>query len=283
MTAAISHKPAAYRARGRCFLLSAVLLLMGPTLVSADEDDAERLEPFYYRPDVQMREAVQQTLERARNEEKLAIIALGAEWCHDSRALGSRFSEPSMQQILGDHYATLFVDVGYLADRRDITEPLGYPINFGTPTVLIIDPETGGLVNFAEVSMWQSADTVSLEEYEAYFSGLAMNWKTGEVSPLTEPASEALQAFTDRNVERLMAAYTLLGPLLADYDEDRLESAEAFETLWVEVREFRSQLQQDLTTLRLAEAGSVDSGLEWPEYGPFSWEQSAPTDQALTD
>lgn len=260
------------------FLLTVAMLLTGSVGLCADEQDLERLEPYHYRPSAQLQEDVDQTLKIAREEQKLAIIALGAEWCHDSRAFGARFSEPSMQEILDENYVVLFADLGYLEDRREIMEPLGYPINFGTPTVLVIDPESGRLINYAQVSTWQNADSVPLDEYQAYFLTLAEDWNQGNIAPLEQPASDELQAFTTRNVERLMAGYVALAPLLADYDADLLESDEEFETLWVEVREFRAQLQEDLTTLRLAEnAQMIPAGdREWPEYGPLSWEQSEP-------
>lgn len=275
MTSALSPGPYRTNAPGLQHLLTVVLLLTGPTFLFADDQESERLEAYHYRPSEQLQESVNKTLEIAKSEQKLAIIALGAEWCHDSRALGARFSEPSMQEILGEHYVTQFADVGYLEDRREILEPLGYPINFGTPTVLVIDPESGTLINFAQVSMWQSADSVPLDEYENYFSSLAEDFKAGTITPLDQPASDELQAFTSRNVERLMAGYTALGPMLADYDADLLESNEAFEALWVEVREFRAQLQKDLTAMRLAENAQANPAeeVEWPEYGPLSWEQ----------
>ncbi len=261
------------------WLLLAVAVLGSPAGLFADGDEEDtRLEQYHYHPSTQVQEEVQSALETARMGGKLVIIALGAEWCHDSRALGERFSEPSMQRILDENYEILFADVGYLEDQRSVTRPLGYPINFGTPTVLVFDPVSGTLLNFAGVSTWQSAASVPLEEFETYFATLAADWQQGAISPWTPSPSDELKAFTDRNVERLIKAYAALSPLLAAYDADTLESAADFETLWVEVRQFRNQLQEDLTALWLAEADGAapDDTVSWPEYGPFSWEQATP-------
>lgn len=261
------------------FLLAAITLVFAPAGHSAGPDEEpQRLEPYHYRPLMQAQEAVTRTIETARQDGKIALIVLGAEWCHDSRAFGVRLSQPSMQDIIEESFVTQFVDVGYLEDRRAITRPLGYPINFGTPTVLIIDPQSGALLNFADVSIWQNAYSVPLEDYEHYFSSLAVNWNQGLVGPKIEEPSVELQSFTDRNVQRLMAGYAALGPMLRDYDSDNLENSESFEALWAEVRDFRTELQKNMTELRISEAGadSPAAGTEWPEYGPFSWEKTEP-------
>lgn len=255
------------------------MLAFAPGAQSAERgEETPRLEPYHYRPLVHVQEAVERAIETARQENKLAMIVLGAEWCHDSRAFGARLSQPSMQDIMRDSFVTQFVDVGYLEDQRAITGPLGYPVNFGTPTVLVIDPQSGELLNFADISIWQDAYSVPLEDYEDYFSNLAVNWNKGLIHPLTGQASAELQSFTDRNVQRLMAGYAALGPMLKDYDSDNLENTESFEALWAEVRGFRVQFQKNMTEIRLEQAGadSPRTGSGWPEYGPFSWEQTEP-------
>lgn len=258
----------------RSLILLAALCIFGATTLSADVQELTRLDPYFYHPVADAAADVQGAIETAKSEGKIALIALGAEWCHDSRALGGRFSEPAMQEVLAEGYVVLFVDVGYLEDHRSITRTLGYPINFGTPTVLLVDPESGGLLNFADVSIWQSADTVPLEEYEQYFSTLHSDWTQGQIRPLTVPPSIAMESFTERNVARLTAGYAALSPLLEQYDAKELKDPAPFEALWREVRDYRNQLQQDITFLRLEEAaGSDQSDLtQWPEYGPFSWE-----------
>ncbi len=261
------------------FFLAALILVFAPAVHAAEPDtEPQRLEPYHYRPLMQAQEAVTRTIDTAREDGKLALIVLGAEWCHDSRAFGVRLSQPSMQDIIKESFVTQFVDVGYLEDRRAITAPLGYPINFGTPTVLVIDPQSGVLLNFADVSIWQNADSVPLEDYEHYFSSLAVNWSQGLVDPLINEPSVELQSFTDHNIQRLLAGYAALGPMLEDYDNDKLEDTESFEALWAEVRDFRAELQRNMTELRISEAGADGpaAGSEWPEYGPFSWELTEP-------
>lgn len=279
MTLTDKSRPARPNALIPCLVLATLLLGFAPATQSAGQDEsANRLEPYYYRPLLHAQETVARTIETAREENKLALIALGAEWCHDSRAFGARLSEPSMQDILERSFVTQFIDVGYLEDQRPITGPLGYPINFGTPTVLVIDPQSGVLLNFDDVSIWQNAYSVPLEDYEVYFSTLAVNWQQGLTKPLISEPSDELQSFTDRNVERLVAGYAALGPMLKAYDADSLQDPESFESLWEEVRRFRAQLQKDMTELRTSGAATGLPQTEniWPEYGPFSWEEAEP-------
>jgi len=75
-----------------------------------------------------------------------------------------------MQTVLSRRYVTQFIDVGYLEDRRDITNLVGYPNYFATPTVLIVDPISNTLVNMNSLKKWQSADSVELPIYIEQFS-----------------------------------------------------------------------------------------------------------------
>jgi hypothetical protein len=257
-------------------LFIAFLFFTGSMALAADDEAADdRLAQYRYLPSDDPQADVQRALAQAKAENKLAMIVLGAEWCHDSVGFGSKLSQPTMQAILKSSYVSVFVDVGYLEDMRVITQPLGYPINFGTPTVLVIDPESGQLLNYDSVSTWQSAFSVPLEDYEQAFTELAQQaGQTSSTAAVDFTASPALREFQDAQVERLLQGYRELGPLLAAYDTKDLESPDEFETLWVEVRDFRAQLQKDLLALRQQEMSPEPAAesLPLPDYPAFSWE-----------
>ena len=101
------------------------------------------------------------------------MFVLGAQWCHDSRGLAANFSKPAMQEILQQKYETLFIDVGFLKDRRNVTERFDYPAYFATPTVLIIAPDTKQLLNQSSLQIWQAADSVDFDTYLNQFSDIA--------------------------------------------------------------------------------------------------------------
>jgi thiol-disulfide isomerase/thioredoxin len=85
---------------------------------------------------------VQQALGRADDGDRLALVVLGANWCHDSRALASRLHRPPLAEIIQQHYELVFVDVGFYNKGRDVLQQFGVAHYYATPTVLIIDPSS---------------------------------------------------------------------------------------------------------------------------------------------
>ena len=258
-------------------VVAALILLTLPSaaLSAEDEHTDERLAPYHYVPSDDARADVTATVSTAKRENKLAMIVLGAEWCHDSRGFGSKISEPAMQSILNAWYEVRFVDVGYLEDRRELTQSLGYPINFGTPTVLVIDPESGQLINRDEVSIWQNADSTPLSDYEAHFQMLADTRDARVASAGNEPDLPELNRFISDQTQRLAEGYVQLQPLMKQFDQNRSgPRPENFDALWEEVWEFRTQLQKDIIAQRRLLQNSPDAttNISWPAYGPFSWE-----------
>ena len=86
-------------------------------------------------------------LDAARKSNRLLLVMMGANWCHDSRALASRVYEEPLGTTINEHYETLFVDVGYLENGRDVITSLGSHVYYATPTVLIVDPVSGQVIN----------------------------------------------------------------------------------------------------------------------------------------
>ena len=97
---------------------------------------------------------VEETLRNARDGQRLALIVMGANWCHDSTALAARIHESPLSRLIRDDYVVKFVDVGYLDKGRDVIKMLGLPVHYATPTVLIVDPVSGGLVNAGNRHQW---------------------------------------------------------------------------------------------------------------------------------
>ncbi|MEW9798485.1 thioredoxin family protein [Alteromonas sp. CYL-A6] len=253
--------------------VSQLLPLIFITLVSitgctATHTTAAPAEPASYEPSATVQQDIDALLDTAKANNHHAMIVLGANWCHDSTGLAEKFASPAMQTVLNAHYETLFVDVAYLEDRRDVTTRFGYPTYFATPTVLIVDPDTGTLVNYDSIARWGSADSIPLTDYTAYFTAHAD--KHGEaLSEAQRQALAPLDAFTEKQITRLHAGYAHLGPMLAAYEAGEREGP--FIDTWKEVKGFRTQLQKDIHQLRTAMLfGGED--VTFPDYGPFSWE-----------
>lgn len=218
-------------------------------------------------------------LESARQSHKRLLVVMGGNWCHDSRALASRlFSEP-LSATINQHYEILFVDVGYLEKGRDVITSLGIPVFYATPTLLIVDPVSGLVVNAQDRHQWAEAASISMEDSLAYFRQYQDAGQTAiednSDAQLQELLAE-IDAFEAAQAERLYQAYAVLGPMLKAYKEG---DKEAFsEDLWDEVREYRYKVPGDLGVLRAearerVAAGDTGIRLDYPVYPAFSWEK----------
>lgn len=222
-------------------------------------------------------------LSRAAQEHRLALIVLGANWCHDSRALASRLQEAPLGAVAAKHYATLFVDVGYLEHGKDVMNRFDLPVFYATPTVLIIDPSSGQLVNADDRHQWGAAYSIGMEASVEYFERMANR------APVTEDPAEgselqglldAIRAYEDTLAERVEQGYARVGPMLRAYKEGG-EVPDSFDDDWQEVSEFRNAIPAAIEALRAKASRRVAAGergirLEFPEIPPFSWQESPP-------
>ena len=128
---------------------------------------------------------VQQALARADDGGRLALVVLGANWCHDSRALASRLNRPPLAALIQQEYELVFVDVGFLDKGREVVQQFGVPQFYATPTLLIIDPSSGTLINDEDRHMWANAYSIDMPSSVQYFE----KWATTE--PVPDPAAAA--------------------------------------------------------------------------------------------
>ena len=215
--------------------------------------------------------------QRAVKQDKLLLVVLGAQWCHDSTGLAERFSTKEMDLILRAHYETVFVDVGTLEDRRNITERFDYPIYYATPTVMVIEPQSGALLNRASMDIWGRADSIPLAEYMAYFSRFPAMTTSQKAKLIHWKATEEERAYNKKQAARLQAAYDTLGPLLAQ--DLAGNTPDGLNSLWKETKKFRTELQKVLvkrTEITLAPEGGngVNTKPALRHYHPFSWERN---------
>ena len=120
---------------------------------------------------------VDQALARAKLSGKKVLLVMGANWCHDSRALAANFQTPLLAPLLEDAYELVYVDVGEVQrGPRDINIDIAqrYGINeiVGTPTVLILTGN-GQLLNKESAPTWRNAASRTLDATYSYFSAYA--------------------------------------------------------------------------------------------------------------
>lgn len=219
-------------------------------------------------------------LEGARESKRLLLVVLGANWCHDSRALASRLYTEPLVTTINERYEILFVDVGYLEKGRDVISSLGIPVYYATPTVLIIDPVSGRVLNAQNRHQWANAAEISMQESLEYFRQFA-NTDQAALPAENEPGADLqalfteIESFEQVQADRLYQAYAVLAPMLQAYKEG---DKDAFsEEKWNEVRDYRYKVPVDIESLKnearqRVAAGETDINLSYPVYPAFSWD-----------
>ncbi|MFZ8198731.1 thioredoxin family protein [Alteromonas portus] len=233
--------------------------------------------PYTYTPSASPYQDVENAQQRAVEQSKLLLVVLGAQWCHDSTGLAERFASKEMDLILRAHYETIFVDVGTLEDRRNITQRFDYPIYYATPTVMVVEPKTGALLNRTSMDIWGRADSIPLSEYIQYFSRFPAMTTAQKAPFINWQATDEEKAYNKEQALRLQSAYDKLGPMLAlDLQGN---TPQGLNELWKETKGFRTELQKTLIkraelSLDSENGNGVNTAPALRHYNPFSWEQN---------
>jgi len=259
-------------------ILSALLTLSCANSEQLAQEKKHVLTEYVFSPTAELSNQVEQTLLAAKNQNKKALFVLGAQWCHDSKGLAEKFSTPQMQKILQDNYQVLFIDVGYLEKGFEVVKQFDLPIYYGTPTVMVVEPNATKIVNRSTMQKWLSADKVPLAEYEDYFKGFtSSSSEVAETSQEMQSYLNEINAFEQKHALRLKAAYSVIGPLLKQYMEsENKKSSSEFSNKWEQVHNLRYHIQDDIQALIVQAKSNVDAGssapLILPIYPAFDWE-----------
>jgi hypothetical protein len=252
-------------------LLVVLLIFCSNTLVPAKADDAT-----YFSGQDATLERAKQAQQRALTHNKLLMLVLGADWCHDSIALAQQFQQPRLAEQLNHQFVVQLMDVGYLTAGFDITQHYGLPVYWGTPTVMIIDPSTGQLLNENDLVHWSDAASHSSDEYHEYFN------RTGFVLTDATPAvfsvhQEQIDAFVSTQTARIKLGYAVVGPLLEAYKRSGDKPSQTFIEQWDALRELRIGVAKGLSELKAdAEQRYLVNDqrpLTLPSFAPRVWEQ----------
>lgn len=245
----------------------------GPALISGP---FPALEDTALSPDAEELAALDDVLARAKREEKLALIVLGANWCHDSKAFVKRLADPDVKALLDDHYTVQLVNAGYFEAGYSLVTRFDLPVYTHTPTVLIVDPQTKQLINRDDHFIWRDAYKTDAAQTAAYLAAKAAPGMRAPMTPAGDgaaagPYMQQIAAFEQAQADRIRQAYTLIGP--------RLEARTAdLDLYWDPVRDLRYRLPDDMVALRqevrtrLAK-GERDFALAFPTYPAFAWEE----------
>lgn len=104
----------------------------------------------------------------SRMSSKMTLVAMGANWCHDSRALAAQFEKERFQTLLEDQYTLVYIDVGKKNRNIDIGKELGINSIVGTPTVFILSSD-GKVLNSDTAPTWRNAASRTEDDVYDYF------------------------------------------------------------------------------------------------------------------
>ena len=253
--------------QNKCLLVLLCTFLSVCALASDNQHKNVNSE-YVFKPSESPTQDVEAALIAAKQSNKPLLLVLGAQWCHDSRGLAEQFSTPQMSPILESSFETVFVDVGYLEDRRTLTQKFNYPTYFATPTVMVLNPHNEQHINTDSMDMWAHAASIELEEYVTYFTNYSKHKLSDKVK---SEQNSVLTAFANQQAQRLQNAYAVLGPMLKQSRTG--EDPEGFGDMWKAVRSFRIQAMADLTALdKKVKSGETIKSSELPTYESLSWE-----------
>ncbi|APG63845.1 hypothetical protein LPB140_12030 [Sphingorhabdus lutea] len=133
---------------------------------------AENPEVKAYDKNANAQTQVQRALDRAKLNGKYVIIAMGANWCHDSLAFAGWFETPRFKRLRDEKFEIVYVDVGTPQSDEgrnlDIVKRFKGKSVKNTPYVMIISPQ-GTLLNKKSARDWRNAASRSEADIYNYF------------------------------------------------------------------------------------------------------------------
>lgn len=158
--------------------LAAGLLLAGCT--SAAEKTAASVQSAHTYPEARSYAVsddamgdVDAALARAGENGKRVLLVMGANWCHDSRALAGWLATERFAALVDAEYELVFVNIGMpqSGDGHNlaVAKRFGLEELPGTPNLLVLTAE-GALVNADTATSWRNAAS---REEDAIYNELA--------------------------------------------------------------------------------------------------------------
>jgi hypothetical protein len=235
------------------YLVVCTALLLALLSNAAHSDTSASAVATSFVAEQQFLPQLDQLQRKAAAEQKLLLLVLGSEWCHDSKALQQHFAEPALATALAKRFSITFVDVGYLEFGKATAQRFQLPLYYGTPTVMIIAPDSGQLLNKRDLMHWTSAANFDAAAYKAYFIDTDFKQQFAQqqqqLAGISPELLQQISAFEQQQAAVLAKGYQHLGPLLRSYKESGQSSGAEFNQAWKKVRAFRIKIMPQLAEL----------------------------------
>lgn len=145
-------------------MIARLLISLGLALVlsacATIPGEADHPEARAYDASADAHAAVDAALARAAERGTLALVVMGANWCHDSRALAGWLETPRFQALIEQHFERVYVNVGMPQTKDghnlDIARRFGLDELPGTPNLLVVRAD-GTLLNADTATTWRNA------------------------------------------------------------------------------------------------------------------------------
>ncbi|MEM6828511.1 MAG: thioredoxin family protein [Pseudomonadota bacterium] len=140
-------------------LAGALMMVGGATLASGHEDHDYPEARAYTVSDDAVAD-VDDAMARASETRKRVLVVMGANWCHDSRALAGWLGKPRFASLIEHEYELVFVNVGMPQSgdghNLEVAQRFGIDELPGTPNLLVVTPQ-GAIVNADTATTWRNA------------------------------------------------------------------------------------------------------------------------------
>ncbi len=162
----------------RAVIAASLALALAACAGVADPTTAAQAHPEAraYSADADAASDVDAALTRASASGKRVLLVLGANWCHDSRALAGWLETPRFAALVVERYEVVFVDVGMpqTGEGRnlELARRFGLTDLPGTPALLVLTPD-GRAVNLDTARDWRNAASRSEDAIFAELAALA--------------------------------------------------------------------------------------------------------------
>ncbi|MBR9826014.1 MAG: thioredoxin family protein [Alphaproteobacteria bacterium] len=239
--------------------LTALIILVFGLITPAFAEDEH---PRPYQAESDAMAEVDRALADAIASERRLLLVLGANWCHDSRALAHYFEDDTLSALLETHYVVRHVDVGWRHRNHDVMRRFGIAAIYATPTVLIIDPEDEFLLNRQSTEYWTSAASRPVSDAIEYFT----RWVDAQsdvdglipASVIYQSMLTEIEVFEAEEGERLSAAYIDIAQWR---DLPVHERPDNYRTLAREVEDWRQDMVRQVRRLRAQALELVETEL----------------------
>ena len=135
-----------------CFAAACTSVTHVPIALAAEHPEAELFEA-----DRDAKADVDAALAQGAAEDKTTLVVMGANWCHDSRALAGWFStDEDISAVLERDFVVAYVDVAKKNRNIDVAQRFGIDSIVGTPTVIMVAPD-GTVLNRDTAVTWRNS------------------------------------------------------------------------------------------------------------------------------